>query len=1374
MAWRIIFTFLLSLLSCFNLYAAQCLNVFPDEIETFLSAENQLINFPSNTSSAHLTNGTTLPRGDNFYLDDILGNKGKVFVGAVTGSETTARLFFRGGVNWSNVKINEAGKPEDLIIIIDGGFAITGVETVINAIIYAKGANSINGAVTINGAISSHADISLSGEAPNLNYQTSYINNADFKNMCIGAPESVLDAYYRFDECAYEGSNNEVIDQVGNYSANSFNSVNTFSAGKIERAADINHYSHHFETSIPITSSFSISTWFKKPTSTNNSQYFILGSMAAGGDLLYLDRNNGWRWGVYSVADGYLNGSYSFSSLDSNWHHLALVFNNGVTKLYIDGIYVDSVNRVPVGTLKYIATSYDSVGTNNAQGFRAPLDEFMVYSGALSATDISTIYTNQANGKNHDGTTRAEVNCAVAIANYRFDECTYNGNNDVADQFGNYSASSFNSVNTFGTGKIERAADINHYSHHFETSIPITSPFSISTWFKKPTSTSNSRYFILGSMAAGGDLLYLDRNNGWRWGVYSVADGSLNGSYSFSSLDSNWHHLALVFNNGVTKLYIDGIYVDSVNRVPIGTLKYIATSYDSVGTNNAQGFRAPLDEFIVYSGALSATDISTVYTNQGSGKNHDGTIRAAVKCLNHFEILHDGNGLTCDPETVTIKACTNVHGGTCNESTDVVSLNFKVAGDFKKSLSFTRKISFAFNHTTAGSAVTLSIDNPSITPTNSTVCINSGGSNNSCDMDFADAGFIFDVDNITNKISTTSCEASSVITIRAVQKNLTSNKCDPSFKNVSKSVKFWTKYWNPEEGGQKTTLTYNAADYLLAKSEGTPIDVAFNANSEADFTINYPDAGQLYLHASHDGSGADTDLRMTGSKDFVSVPAKLIIASADTNAECIEGNATCLAFKKAGEDFNLSITAVCDDINNTITPNFEMDNIELTVNTVAPALGNTVSLGVIPVAITNSTANGHVPDNGKEEIIQTISEVGVFKITAKPTKKYFTFYDGPSGTSENIGRFIPAYFQQTIEKDNKGDLVANHGAGCLSENWVYSGQETANKGSIRYGTLDEPILTITAYNSTANITKNYAGDFAKLSNLTIAPKSIISFGTPNATHLSNNLQLTGDVSTLGSITAIGNGVLEYKLSSGHHFTYTRSASSVVAAFNSAFEIPITSIADSDSVAIRATDTSTTPDTEFFVNPLFSETTPNGSGIIDNSIDIRFGRWFVENNFGPETEDLSMPMYAQYYNGTSFVTNTYDSCTIPTLLLPQGTDKVENGAIWSGGLTTGKYRLTDLDMIDTLGTDDIDATVIGRFVDGKFTDIANKFIFSAPNGNKQGALEFEYEVPDWFKFKWNNIDENGDLNFYDDNPTAVATFGLYRGNDRIILWREVGN
>ncbi|MBA6342405.1 hypothetical protein H4J59_15530 [Colwellia sp. MB02u-10] len=60
---------------------------------------------------------------------------------------------------------------------------------------------------------------------------------------------------------------------------------------------------------------------------------------------------------------------------------------------------------------------------------------------------------------------------------------------------------------------------------------------------------------------------------------------------------------------------------------------------------------------------------------------------------------------------------------------------------------------------------------------------------------------------------------------------------------------------------------------------------------------------------------------------------------------------------------------------------------------------------------------------------------------------------------------------------------------------------------------------------------------------------------------------------------------------------------------------------------------------------------------------------------------------------------------------------------------------------------------------------NRLFCSKPK--QLGALEWEDKVPSWLAFKWNPLDANHDGNFYDDNPSATLSFGIYHGNDRII-------
>ncbi|MGB1298977.1 MAG: DUF6701 domain-containing protein, partial [Psychrobium sp.] len=54
----------------------------------------------------------------------------------------------------------------------------------------------------------------------------------------------------------------------------------------------------------------------------------------------------------------------------------------------------------------------------------------------------------------------------------------------------------------------------------------------------------------------------------------------------------------------------------------------------------------------------------------------------------------------------------------------------------------------------------------------------------------------------------------------------------------------------------------------------------------------------------------------------------------------------------------------------------------------------------------------------------------------------------------------------------------------------------------------------------------------------------------------------------------------------------------------------------------------------------------------------------------------------------------------------------------------------------------------------------------PASNLSGELPMEMDVPTWLRFDWDNNPATADT-----NPSANAVFGRYRGNDRVINWRE---
>ena len=63
-----------------------------------------------------------------------------------------------------------------------------------------------------------------------------------------------------------------------------------------------------------------------------------------------------------------------------------------------------------------------------------------------------------------------------------------------------------------------------------------------------------------------------------------------------------------------------------------------------------------------------------------------------------------------------------------------------------------------------------------------------------------------------------------------------------------------------------------------------------------------------------------------------------------------------------------------------------------------------------------------------------------------------------------------------------------------------------------------------------------------------------------------------------------------------------------------------------------------------------------------------------------------------------------------------------------------------------------------------------FFFSAPEAGNMGTIDVSVDLSpfSWLQYDWDN---DGSLG---NHPDVSASFGSYRGHDRIIYWREISN
>jgi hypothetical protein len=828
---------------------------------------------------------------------------------------------------------------------------------------------------------------------------------------------------------------------------------------------------------------------------------------------------------------------------------------------------------------------------------------------------------------------------------------------------------------------------------------------AVAFWLKVPTlATSRNRIFGFGDgfeiRYESDGYLYFDINK-------SGSNSSIRTSSTISTTDT-WTHFAIKTNvaTGKWSIYKNGVLDNSGTETLTAQTSSVLTVGGSTWRATSESLNGSLEDFRIYSGDLSAAEIATLAANP------------PIKCnpVDHFEIVHDGAGITCAAEPVLVKACLD---SSCSSlAVDPVTLDFTINNAVYSTPTFTGSTTINVSQLTPAT-LALSVANPSIVPPNQAMCKN--GINTSCDLTFSNAGFRF-LYGASNATTIPAQIAGNVFTdtvkIQAVKDN--NGVCTGLFTgNVN--VNLAQQNINP---AGTSGLAFSVAGVDVAKYP-TFSTTTLNFDTDSIATLNSPmymDAGQIQLHASYDNGG----ISLAGSSNaFWVSPAKLIATAKVAGQYLNATTATSLPIQKAGVNFDFTINAV-NSLGNT-TPNYSAGQLQFSLARTGPTTGtnegvfNYANGQYLATALSPAFQNVNVTafSAGVSTYTQAqYSEVGLINLDIQDAN-----YGGAniviSGDAINIGRFVPDHFVLATTFDG----VLDGG-----NSFVYTGQKSETvptEGVIKYAI--EPEFTITAKSASGNTTLNYTDNFLRMTEADIVRLLPTTDSVQLGADLVNKVKLTSNLNT-GTFSG-ANGVINYKFNLADNFFYNRELNSIIAPFTAQIPLQITSITDADGISANDIDTD------------------NSNGVLvlnPSGVDIRFGRLFVDNAFAPETSALPMPMRVQYWDGVKFVTNIDDSFT---------TFNATNSII------------TDINLAPATTS----ALGSGLFSLGE----TNNLILSSPGLNNQGAVNFQYTAPSWLQYDWQNSDNNFD-GPYTDNPSAVATFGVFRGNDRVIYWREVSN
>ena len=1046
-------------------------------------------------------------------------------------------------------------------------------------------------------------------------------------------PCSTLVAQYRFEESAWNGTTGELKDSAA------------YASGPYDGKAQGSPLPSAATATPALTGNPGTCGYATLPGPSTGGGNFIVsglplttvnGSQSTVAFWMYWDGTdariavgfNGYVIGLLSGGIGFntnnsdLYGASS-SGLANGWHHITAVFTNGsvtANRLYIDGTLQTLTQRTgsPLLSAAVVTTTLNIGGYSAANTYRfaGRIDEVTVYNGAISATGVAALVA-------------ARHACSTGlVAQWDFESIT---SNTTPDTTGN--------GNTLSLG----ASGVGQASGVFGSAMTLSGAFpasgasttaaidtkgsyTVAAWVKFTVMTSCMAQAVVSQDGVTTHAFEIVLIPGCGltnplffeiMGTDSDASATKRVFSTMTPAANTWYHVAGVRDAAADTM---SFYVNcALQGTASGIGTYASNGPLTVGrsrfsSSTRDHLQGAIDRVKVWNYAVPANQLTTECSGAAP--------------IHHLEIQHaSGDGLTCTPSTLTVRACqdaactslyTGGVTGTLTASGAGMTVNWPSTAAFTVaagSSSTTETI-----HLTTAGSVLLSTTGVTPAPTQPTTC-NFGSP--SCTFTAADAGFLFDVPNHRAEVSNT-------VSVTAVKKSDNAASCVPAFASVSKPVNFKCAYVNPTTGTRAVRVggaALNSGNSAGAACDttGQSVTLAFNSAGVASTSVVYADAGAMSLTASYSGSGSDAGLVMTGSDTFIAAPYSFSVTGPAA------GNIV------AAANFSGSVTA--KNYLGDPTPNFGRETVAegVTLGWVrsqpqgsAAVNGSfTGSLGSFTNGVaTNSTlkwsevgrgeltavlASGSYLGSGMTLAGATVgspvpcsAEWGTCALPASATAT--VYYGGNGSVAVRSGMTGDVWCANGVF----GDPLFGIGKNC----WyvVTSGASSASTGAIgpfiphhfdvtatpacsSFSYAGQPFAaTVTARNANNATTVNYDGsantspNFAKLTTLVDAP--VLGLGSWS------NSSIAVGAFALG----VANATPSY-------------------AFTAKTTAP-------QSLVVRATNTDAVSSLNF----------------AEPTMPLRSGRIALSNAFGSEKAALAVPVQAQYWSGLAWVQNSADSCT----------------------------------------------------------------------------------------------------------------------------------
>ncbi|HEY1040265.1 MAG TPA: LamG-like jellyroll fold domain-containing protein, partial [Bacteroidia bacterium] len=346
--------------------------------------------------------------------------------------------------------------------------------------------------------------------------------------------------------------------------------------------------------------------WCKIDPGSNGGVPFSYGGGPTGGDFANnFIPGSGWYFDASNTA-----GTFACRVNDGAWHQYMVTFDNSIAlnttglRFYRDGTELNNL----VGPYNW-GGEFLSTWSNTPLGMGSgniAMDEFKMYSGAFTRTQVDSIYKAEATynsclvGKydfNNNGfdysPSRTNASSVLASQDY--------------DRAGNYGAAyAFSGApgTTAGPCSTVQIPD---------SLLPMGStPRTVMAWMKTSDAINDQVVIDYGTLGSGNRCalmvssgIALMRIDGVDMPVGNVADGL-------------WHHVAFSCNGSTGNIFIDGV---GINSGPFA-FNTLSSLYMNVGATTPNGssqtecFNGNIDDIRIFNCSLTGTQIDSIYDHE--------------------------------------------------------------------------------------------------------------------------------------------------------------------------------------------------------------------------------------------------------------------------------------------------------------------------------------------------------------------------------------------------------------------------------------------------------------------------------------------------------------------------------------------------------------------------------------------------------------------------------------------------------------------------------------------------------------------------------------------------------------------------------------